>query len=129
MQSFTSFNTSSTTHEISTVLDSLQYINKNYYGTNDITIYTDCDSLICIADRKSILEENNFITKKGKLIKNRSLYKLIFKNIDRNNITFTKIKGHIRQKNMLSIEECIFNCIDIACRKEARELYKKNLIL
>lgn len=110
-------NTSSTKLEIETLLWALNEIN-----TADciIEVYTDCQNIIGLENRREKLEKNNFQTSSGKLINNYELYKEFFEKLDELNLSFIKVKGH--KRNGLKDElDTIFNIVDKASRKALRE--------
>ncbi len=110
-------NTSSSKLEIETLLWAL-----NDIDIKDciIEVYTDCQNIIGLENRREKLEKNNFQTSSGKLIGNYELYKDFFGKLDELNLTFIKVKGH--KKNSLKDElDTIFNLVDKASRKALRE--------
>ena len=110
-------NTSSTKLELQTLLWSLEEINdKNII----IEVYTDCQNIIGLENRREKLEKNHFHSSSGKLMNNHELYKKFFEKIDELNLTFIKVKGH--KKNSLKDEiDTIFNLVDKASRSALRE--------
>ena len=110
-------NTSSTKLELQTFLWALDEINdKNII----IEVYTDCQNIMGLQDRREKLEKNNFYSSSGKLMNNHELYKDFFEKIDELNLTFIKVKGH--KKNSLKDEiDIIFNLVDKASRSALRE--------
>ena len=109
--------TSSTKLELQTLLWSLEEINDKDVI---IEIYTDCQNIIGLQDRRERLEKNNFHSSAGKLMNNHELYKYFFEKTDELNLTFIKVKGH--KKNSLKDEiDTIFNLIDKASRSALRE--------
>lgn len=110
-------NTSSTKLELQTLLWALKEINdKNII----IEVYTDCQNIIGLQDRREKLEKNNFHSSFGKLMNNHDLYKEFFEKIDELNLTFIKVKGH--KKNSLKDEiDTIFNLVDKSSRNALRE--------
>ena len=110
-------NTSSTKLELQTFLWALDEINdKNII----IEVYTDCQNIIGLQDRREKLEKNNFYSSSGKLMNNHQLYKDFFEKTDELNLTFIKVKGH--KKNSLKDEiDTIFNLVDKASRSALRE--------
>jgi ribonuclease HI len=110
-------NTSSTKLELQTFLWALDEINdKNII----IEVYTDCQNIIGLQNRREKLEKNNFHSSSGKLMNNHELYKDFFEKIDELNLTFIKVKGH--KKNSLKDEiDIIFNLVDKASRSALRE--------
>lgn len=110
-------NTSSTKLELQTFLWSLkEIIDKNVI----IEVYTDCQNIIGLKDRRKRFETNDYKSSKGKLINNQELYKEFFEKIDKLNIIFIKVKGH--KKSSLKDEiDNIFNLVDRASRNALRE--------
>ncbi len=109
-------NTSSTKLELQTLLWALDEIkNKNSL----IEIYTDCQNIINLKDRREKLEKNEYKSSQGKLINNHELYKLFFEKSDKLDLVFIKVKGH--KKNSLKDEiDTIFNLVDKASRNALR---------
>ncbi|MFW0702190.1 ribonuclease HI [Aliarcobacter butzleri] len=88
-----------------------------------IEIYTDCQNIVGLQNRKEKLEANDYKSSTGKTINNYELYKLFFEKIEKLNIDFIKIKGH--KKNSLKDElDTIFNLVD----KASRSALRKNFI-
>ncbi len=110
-------NTSSSKLEIETLLWAL-----NDIDIKDciIEVYTDCQNIIGLENRREKLEKNNFQTSSGKLINYYELYKEFFEKSDELNLSFIKVKGH--KKSSLKDElDTIFNLVDKASRKALRE--------
>ena len=109
--------TSSTKLELQTLLWSLEEINDKDVI---IEIYTDCQNIIGLQDRRERLEKNNFHSSAGKLMNNHDLYKRFYEFVDKKNLVFIKVKGH--KKNSLKDEiDTIFNLVDKASRNALRE--------
>ncbi len=109
--------TSSTKLELQTLLWALEEIVDNELI---IDVYTDCQNIIGLEDRKEKLEKNNFHSSSGKLMNNHELYKEFFRKLDELNLTFIKVKGH--KKNSLKDEiDNVFNLVDRASRTALRE--------
>ena len=109
--------TSSTKLELQTLLWAFEHIiDKNKI----IEVYTDCQNIIGLKNRRDKLEKNHFHTTSGKLINNYELYKDFFKKLDELTLSFIKIKGH--KKNSLKDKiDNIFNLVDRASREALRE--------
>ena len=110
-------NTSSTKLELQTLLWALEKIaDKNIV----VEVYTDCQNIIGLENRRDKLERNHFCSSSGKLINNHELYKDFYEKLDELNLTFIKVKGH--KKNSLKDEiDNIFNLVDRASRNALRE--------
>ena len=109
-------NTSSTRLELETLLLALSDISSKNYK---IVIYTDCQNIIGLNDRRDRFEKNKYITGKGKLIKNHELYKDFFKLIDNLDCEFIKVKGHKKSSTKDEVDE-IFTLVDRATRNALR---------
>jgi ribonuclease HI len=110
-------NTSSTKLELQTLLWALdEIVDKNVI----IEVYTDCQNIIGLENRRDKLEKNHFCSSSKKLIANHELYKDFYEKLDELNLTFIKVKGH--KKNSLKDEiDNIFNLVDRASRSALRE--------
>jgi ribonuclease HI len=108
--------TSSTKLELQTLLWALDEIEK----TSLIEVYTDCQNIIGLENRRKKLESNDYKSSKGKLMNNHELYKLFFEKIDKLNLTFIKVKGHKKSSLKDNIDE-VFNLVDKASRNALRE--------
>ena len=109
-------NTSSTRLELETLLWALSDISSK---NHKIVIYTDCQNIIGLNDRRDRFEKNKYITGKGKLIKNHELYKEFFKLIDNLDCEFIKVKGHKKSSTKDEVDE-IFTLVDRATRNALR---------
>ena len=69
-------NTSSTKLELETLLWAL---NNESLEDFKVVVYTDCQNIIGLKDRREGFEKNNYLTSKGKEIKNHELYKSFYK--------------------------------------------------
>ena len=111
-------NTSSTKLELQTLLWALDQIMDK--ENNNIEVYTDCQNIIGLQNRRDKLEKNHFCSSSKKLIANHELYKDFYKKLDSLNLTFIKVKGH--KKNSLKDEiDNIFNLVDRVSRNALRE--------
>lgn len=108
--------TSSTKLELQTLLWALDEIEEDSF----IEVYTDCQNIIGLEDRRKRLESNDYKSSKGKMMNNHELYKLFFEKIDELNLTFIKVKGHKKSSLKDEIDE-IFNLVDKASRNALRE--------
>lgn len=115
-------NTSSTRIELQSLLWAINEIEKEKNDLSNILIevYTDCQNIISLKDRKSKLLENNYLSRTGKQIKNCELYKEFFEKDSRLNIYFIKVKGHKKTALKDSIDN-IFNLVDRASRSALRD--------
>lgn len=99
-------NTSSTKLELETLLWALEEIKNNEDCI--IEVYTDCQNIIGLKNRREKLETAN-----------NELYKEFFEKIDKMNLVFIKVKGH--KKSSLKDEiDSIFNLVDKASRRALR---------
>ncbi|RBQ30532.1 ribonuclease H [Arcobacter sp. FW59] len=117
--------TSSTKLELQTLLWALDecIIDENI----QIEVYTDCQNILSLQNRREKFEINDYKTSTKKTINNHELYKLFFQKLDNLNIDFIKVKGH--KKNSLKDEiDTIFNLVDKASRNALRESSLTNFI-
>ena len=109
--------TSSTKLELETLLWALDDVSlKNC----KIVVYTDCQNIIGLKERKDGFEKNNYMTSKGTVIKNHELYKDFFNKLDILDCEFVKVKGHKKASVKTEIDD-IFTLVDRATRKALRE--------
>ena len=110
-------NTSSTKLELETLLWALTAIDMTKIK---IIVYTDCQNIIGLQERREKFEKNSYMTSKGKVIKNHELYKEFFKIIDILDCKFIKIKGHKKTSTKNEIDN-IFTLVDRATRNALRD--------
>ena len=110
-------NTSSTKLELETLLWALNDIDLQKFK---IVVYTDCQNIIGLQERREKFEKNSYMTSKGKVIKNHELYKDFFKIIDTLDCELIKIKGHKRSSTKNEIDD-IFTLIDRVTRNALRD--------
>ena len=110
-------NTSSINLELETLLWALNNVSlKNF----KIIVYTDCQNIIGLKERRDRFGKNNYMTSKGRQIKNHKLYKDFFKRLDILDCEFIKLKGHKKTSVKNEIDE-IFTLVYRATRKALRE--------
>ena len=110
--------TSSTKLEVQTMLWALSDLKNT---KDEIIIYTDCQNIIGLKDRRKKFEEKSYLTSKGTLIANHELYKEFYCLVDNLNCHFVKVKGH--KKSYLKDEiDDIFTLVDKASRDKLREV-------
>ena len=110
-------NTSSTKLELETLLWALDDVSLENYK---IVVYTDCQNIIGLNERRDRFEKNNYITAKGSVIKNHEIYKDFFKRFDILDCEFIKVKGHKKTSVKNEIDE-FFTLVDRATRKALRK--------
>ena len=108
--------TSSTKLELETLLWALTNTDLTKFK---IIVYTDCQNIIGLKNRREKFEKNNYLTGKGKLIKSHNLYKEFYKITDSLNCEFIKIKGHKKTSIKNEIDD-IFTLVDRATRNALR---------
>lgn len=109
-------NTSSTKLELEALLWALNQIDADSYK---IIVYTDCQNIIGLHERRARLENSNYITSANKLIKNHELYKEFYKMSDILDCEFLKVKGH-KKKDIKDAIDKIFTLVDKASRAALR---------
>ena len=109
-------NTSSTKLELQTLLWALYDIR---HPINKVIIYTDSQNIISLPNRRSRLEENNYRSKKNKLLNNHELYQKFYKITDQMNCEFVKVSGH-KSSNQKNNIDRLFSLVDKASRNAQR---------
>ncbi|MBU1927464.1 ribonuclease H [bacterium] len=110
-------NTSSTKLELETLLWALKEVNAKVFP---LLIYTDCQNILGLMTRREKFENNNYISKTGKEIKNHLLYKEFYAFTDLHKCEFVKIKGH-KKKEFKDELDTMFSLVDKAARNALRE--------
>jgi len=110
-------NTSSTKLELQGLLWALNQIANSKKA---IVVYTDCQNIIGLQKRRKQFEENNYLTKKNKLIANHTLYKEFYQLTDKLNCEFKKVKGH-KVGSEKDLIDKVFTLVDKASRDALRE--------
>lgn len=113
-------NTSSTKLELEVLLWALKDEN---IEEKKVQIYTDCQNIFSLLNRREKLERNNFKTSTNKIVKNELLYKEFYSFIDKYEIEFIKVKGHKKSSLKDEIDKA-FNLVDKASRSALREFIK-----
>ena len=114
--------TSSTKLELQTLLWALDELKEQIkYENTQIEVYTDCQNIIGLENRREKLEKNNFHSTSRRLMNNHELYKDFFKKLDELNLTFIKVKGHKKDSLKNHIDD-IFNLVDKASRNALRQI-------
>ena len=112
-------NTSSTRIELENLLHAL---NNSTFNTlnSTITIYTDCQNIIGLPDRREHLEANNYYSRNKIRVKNFELYQQFYTAMDKLNFVMVKVKGHKTYNDKSNIDK-IFSVVDKASRKALRQ--------
>jgi len=110
-------NTSSTKLELEVLLWALKQESDKI---QKLEVYTDCQNILSLLQRREKLESNNFKTSTNKTEKNELLYKEFYSFIDVLEIDFIKIKGHKASKKKDELDK-LFNLVDKASRKALRQ--------
>ena len=110
-------NTSSTKLELETLLWAFESENLEEYK---VIVYTDCQNIIGLNDRRSRFETKAYKNGKNELIKNHQEYKCFYNFIDSIECEFIKVKGHNKKSAKTEIDD-IFTLVDKATRKKLRE--------
>jgi len=82
-------------------------------------VYTDCQNIFSLLNRREKLETNNYKTSTNKQVKNELLYREFYSLIDKKKCEFVKVKGHKKSSLKDDIDK-IFSKVDKASRKELR---------
>ena len=114
--------TPETTHqrmELTAVLESLKYLERNGRIKQEIVIYSDSQYVVDLLKRKEGILLSNYRTKKSKPVRNSDLVKelIVFMNLP--NIHFVKIRSHQKLSNP---ESRLNREVDVLSRKNMRSL-------
>jgi len=113
--------TSSTKLELEVLLWALE--DRELIGKN-IIVYTDCQNILGLENRREKLETNEYKTSSGKILKNHLLYKQFYQKIDEVNCTFIKVKGHKPSDEKDMIDK-LFTLVDKGSRNVLRDFFEK----
>lgn len=109
--------TSSTKLELEALLWALNEIDKNLFP---LLIYTDCQNILGLMQRRENFEKNNYMSKTNKQSKNHLLYKEFYTLTDLHQCDFVKVKGHKKKDTKDELDK-IFSLVDKAARNALRE--------
>ncbi|MGJ8641324.1 MAG: ribonuclease HI [Opitutaceae bacterium] len=116
VQNFTQ--TSSTKLELQTLLWALSELPDSI---DQLTVHTDSQNIINLANRRARLEATDYHSKNGQPLRNAQLYKAYFEVADRLNFKLIKMKGHQSASKRNQIDH-LFSLVDKASRKALRGL-------
>lgn len=108
-------NTSHNRMEMQAVIQAIKFVDTNYSTNIPIIINSDSQYVVNLVDRKEKLKKNEFITKKGNPVKNLDLVITLIDQIETHEITFNKIKAHVKGGDIKNRE------VDLLVRKLMRE--------
>ncbi|MGM0519024.1 MAG: ribonuclease HI [Campylobacterota bacterium] len=109
-------NTSSTKLEVQTLLWAISEIDTKA----KFVVYTDCQNILSLLERKKRLEGKNYFTKTGKKVRNEELYRSFFTLYEKYNFEIIKVKGHKKSSTKDDID-LLFNFVDKASRTRLRQ--------
>lgn len=112
--------TSSTKIELQSFLWAMENIKQK---DTFFEVYTDCQNILSLLNRREKLESNNYLTSTKKQVKNHILYKAFYKIIDECSCEFIKVKGH-KKSSLKDETDEIFSKVDKASRRALREYLK-----
>lgn len=112
--------TSSTKLEVQTFIWAVKQID----CSEKFIVYTDCQNILSLLNRREKLQNSNYITKTGKKVKNEELYKEFFLLYDKYDFEIIKVKGHKKASTKDEIDDCFF-LVD----KESRAKLRNEIIL
>jgi ribonuclease HI len=95
-------------------------LNEVSVENSKVIIFTDCQNIIGLKDRRERFEKNNYRSKKKALIKNHALYKEFYILTEKIECEFVKVKGHKKSEEKSMIDK-IFTLVDKAARDSLRE--------
>ncbi len=109
--------TSSTKLELQTLLWALRDI-QSFEGK--VIVYTDSQNIMGLPGRRERFEQNNYYSKKNRLLNNYELYQEFFRMTDQLNCKFIKVRGHQVSHQKDDIDR-LFTLVDRASRNALRE--------
>ena len=112
-------NTSSTKLELQTLLWALNDIHTLW--DKIIVAYTDSQNIMGLQRRRKRFEENNYRSKKNRLLNNYELYQEFYKITDPLNCKFVKVCGHQASNQKDDIDK-LFTLVDRASRNALRKI-------
>ncbi len=110
-------NTSSTKLELQTLLWALDDIQAT---DRRIIVYTDSQNIISLPDRRSRLEQNDYLSRNNKHLKNHELYRGFYRKTDQLECEFRKVRGHLPASKKDHIAR-LFTLVDRISRKMLRK--------
>ena len=108
-------NTSHNRMEMQAVIQAIKFVDTNYSINIPIIINSDSQYVVNLVDRKEKLKKNEFFTRKGNPVKNLDLVTTLIDQIETHEITFNKIKAHVKDGDIKNRE------VDLLVRKLMRE--------
>lgn len=112
--------TSSTKLELQTVLWALGEIVLTGRVNLAISVYTDCQTIIGLTERRARLEETEYFSKNQKRLNNFELYQEFYQLTSDLNCEFIKVAGHQQSHKKDEIDK-LFGLVDRASRRALRE--------
>lgn len=112
-------NTSQHEMELLAISEALQFIWKHINPINEIVVYTDSEYVKNLEKRRERLERNQFITKKGNVVKNSQLIQHFFTQMDELPLEIIRTPSH--QKRGLSEVSDYNREVDKLARKILRK--------
>lgn len=106
--------TSSSQLELQTILWALGELT-----TPRVIAYSDSQNIVQLLSRRHRLEKQNYVSKSGKPLNHRKLYKELYEFSDQIDLQIRKVKGHAPGSRRDHIQE-IFALVDKASRKALR---------
>ncbi|MBC7865019.1 MAG: ribonuclease HI [Bacteroidia bacterium] len=109
-----------TTHnrmELVAVISAIEYTQKNYPLTKELTVFSDSQYVIGLKAREKKFRASDFTTKKGNEVRNSDLVKKLLRLEETLTIHFIKVKAH--QQKTEAINHNIE--VDLICRKIVRD--------
>lgn len=107
--------------ELRAVMEALETVEMKLIEKTHITLYTDCEGIPHLLERRKKLEAVHYISQRKKtILANADLYKSFFLIFDRLKPKIIWVKGHSPSKNQTIIQKN-FSFIDKAVREKLRE--------
>ncbi len=114
------FDTTHNRMELQAVIEAITYLDDNNITEFAIKVHSDSQYVVNLINRQQKLTSQNFITKKGTLIQNFDLVKILLNQINTHNIEFIKVAAHTKNGDLFNKE------VDLIVRKLVREKVNEN---
>ncbi|MEO9871743.1 RNase H family protein [Ekhidna sp.] len=112
--------TSSTKLELQTLIWALTEIRES---SRKIVVFTDSQNIIGLLKRQKRLEQSNYHSKTGKLLKNHELYRKFYEIMNQLDCELIKVKGHLSSMQKDDMDR-LFTLVDRASRKALQDVKK-----
>ena len=114
------FDTTHNRMELQALIEAIAYLDDNNITELAIKVHSDSQYVVNLINRQQKLTSQNFITKKGTVIQNFDLVKILLNQINTHTIEFIKVAAHTKNGDVFNKE------VDLIVRKLVREKVNGN---